>query len=233
MPEKINFTLVNRYGNSELAPIQGLVKCDIKYGNIDAENLSRGNEKPFNFLSIAYGKATIEDAGWLDINARYCGTFEISKSQALLLDSKYSKFRIGETSSVVGESKYDNIRIERINNLVLDAGYSDINVGTLTKKLKFNGGYGGFSVDQIPSGFESIETDTKYIGVKLGIEPNASYQLDAKVSYGDLKLDEDNFQNHKRIIQNNSNETSGVVGKESSPAARVNVSASYGTVKLY
>jgi hypothetical protein len=233
MPEKVNFTLVNRYGNSELAPIQGLVKCDIKYGNINAEYLTRGNEKPLNYISIAYGKASIEDAGWLDILSRYCGTFEINKSQALLIDSKYSKFRIGETSSVVGESKYDNIRVEKINNLVLDAGYSDINIGTLTKKLKFDGGYGAFSVDQIPSDFESIETDTKYLGVKLGIEPNASYNLDAKVSYGDLKFDQDNFQNRRRIVQNNSNETSGIVGKETSPSATVKVSASYGTVKLY
>ncbi len=233
MPEKINFTLVNRYGNTELAPVQGLVKCDIKYGNFTAEELLRTDEKPLNYISIAYGKATIQSAGWLDIFARYCGNFEIDRSQALLLDSKYSKFRIGETSSIVGESKYDNLRIEKVNNLVLDAGYSDVNVGTLTKKLKFDGGYGAFSVDQIPAGFESIETDTKYIGVKLGIEPDASYRLDAKLSYGDLKFDEDNFQNQKRIVQNNSNETSGVVGKESSPSAKVSVSASYGTVKLY
>lgn len=233
MPEKINFTLVNRYGNSELTSIQGLVKCDIKYGNLTAEDLSRGNEKPYNYLSVAYGKASIESAGWLDIYARYCGDFVINKSQALLLDSKYSKLRFDETSSIVGESKYDNIRISKINNLVLDAGYSDVNVGTLTKKLKFDGGYGSFSVDQIPSGFESIDTDTRYIGVKLGIESDASYRLDAKLSYGELKFNEDNFQNQKRIIQNNSNETSGIVGKESSPSASVTVNATYGTVRLY
>lgn len=233
MPENINFTLVNRYGNSDLAPIAGLVKCDIKYGNLNAENLLRNDQKPFNFISLAYGKASIESAGWLDLNIRYAGNFEIAKSQALLLDSKYSKIRIGETSSIVGESKYDNIQIEKVNNLVLDAGYSDINVGTLTKKLKFDGGYGAFSVDQIPSGFESLETDTKYIGVKLGINPEASFKLDAKLSYGDLKFNEDNFQNQKRIIQNNSNETSGIVGKESSPTATVTVNATYGTVKLY
>jgi uncharacterized alkaline shock family protein YloU len=233
MPENINFTLVNRYGNSELGPVKGLVKCDIRYGNITAENLTRGEEKPWNYIEIAYGKATIDEAGWLDINARYCGDFEIGKCQAVLLDSKYSKFKIGETSSVVAESKYDNLRIEKINNLVLDAGYSDVNVGMLAKKLKFDGGYGAFSVDEIPAGFESLETDTRYIGVKLGIASDANYQLDAKLSYGDLKFNEENFQNQKRIIQNNTNETSGVVGKESSPSAKVTINATYGTVKLY
>jgi hypothetical protein len=232
MPVGINFTLSNRYGNSDLEEISGLVNLDIKYGNLSADNLSRGNEKPLNHLSLAYGKAEIASAGWLDIMARYSGSLEIDKSQALLLDSKYSKMQFGETSSLVGESKYDNLRIDKINNLVLDAGYSDIVIETLNKKLKFDGGYGALTVEEIPAGFESIETDTRYLGVKLGIDSNASYNLDAKLSYGDLKFDESNFQHQRRIVENNSNETSGIVGKESSPSSKVKVTASYGSVKL-
>ena len=70
------------------------------------------------------------------------------------------------------------------------------------------------------------------MGVKLGIEESANYKLDAKVSYGGLKYNEDNFKNHKRIVENNSSEVSGTVGKEENPTAKVNVLASYGTVRL-
>jgi hypothetical protein len=233
MPERINFNLSNRYGNSELEKITGLVRLDIKYGNLAADNLARGNDKPINYLSLSYGKADIESAGWLDVTVRYSGDFQIQNCQALLLDSKYSKIKVEEISSVVGETKYDNIQIEKINNLVLDAGYSDINIGELAKKLKFDGGYGNLSVEKIPKGFESLETDSRYIGVKLGIESDASYHLDARLSYGDLKFDEDNFQHQRRIVENNSSETSGIVGKESSPSAIVKVTASYGSVRLY
>jgi hypothetical protein len=69
--------------------------------------------------------------------------------------------------------------------------------------------------------------------VRLGIEENAGYNLEAKVSYGGLKYNEQNFKNQRRIIENNSNEVAGVMGKEESPAAKVNVTASYGSVKLY
>jgi hypothetical protein len=232
MPEQINFTMVNKYGNADLDEIRGLVNLDVKYGNLTADNLSRGNEKPLNSLAIAYGKASIGSAGWFDISSRYCGSLKIEKGQALLLNSKYSKVQLGEISSLVGESRYDNIRIEKINNMVLDGGYSDIVVETLSKKLKFEGGYGGFTVEEIPAGFESLETDTRYIGVKLGIDSEASYKLDANLSYGSLKFDENNYQNQKRIIQNNKNETSGIVGKESSPKSWVKVNATYGTVRL-
>lgn len=233
MPVGINFTMSNRYGNTELEEITGLVNIDIKYGNLTADAFGRGNEKPLNRLNLAYGKASIGTASWLDIMVRYSGNLEIDKSQALLLDSKYSKLQLGEASSLVGESRYDNIRIEKINNLVLDAGYSDVVVETLSKKLKFDGGYGALTVEEIPAGFESLETDTRYIGVKLGIDSEASYRLDARLSYGDLKFDENNFQNQKRIIQNNSNETSGVYGKESNPSSSVKVTASYGSIRLY
>jgi len=233
MPSKINFTLANRYGNSELDKIEGLVKLDIKYGDLIAENLARGNEKPMNYISLAYGKADIESAGWLDATVRYAGSFIIGKCQALLLDSKYSKIEIEDISSFVGETKYDKVEIENIINLVLDAGYTDINVGELAKKLKFNGGYGSINVDRIPAGFESIESDSRYIGVRFGIETDANYELDAKTSYGDIKFDESNFQHQKRIVENNSSETTGIVGKEDNPASKVYVRASYGSVKLY
>jgi uncharacterized lipoprotein YehR (DUF1307 family) len=232
MPVGMDLTLANRYGNTDLDDLNGLVDLDIKYGNLTATKLLRGNEKPMNTLSLAYGKGSIEEAGWLDANIRYCGNFTVNKSQALLLDSRYSKLQLGTTSSVVGETKYDNVRIESINNLVLDAGYADINIGTLTKKLVFDGGYGSFNIDRIPAGFESLEVDTKYMGVGLGIDENANYNLDARVSYGGLKFDEENFRNKRRIVENNSSEISGVVGKIESPSATVRVTSSYGTVRL-
>jgi hypothetical protein len=233
MPVGIALTLANKYGDTDIDELHGLMNLDIKYGNLTAGKLTRGNVKPLSKLILAYGKGSINEAGWLDINVRYSGNLDIRRSQALLLDSRYSKLSIGETSSVVGESKYDNLRIESINNFVLENGYTEVNIGLLTKKLDYNGSYGSFSVERIPSGFESINVEVRYMGVKLGIEENASYNLEAKVSYGGLKYNEQNFKNQRRIIENNSNEVSGIMGKEESPAARVNVTASYGSVKLY
>jgi hypothetical protein len=107
-----------------------------------------------------------------------------------------------------------------------------VNIGELIKKLNYSGSYGSFSIDRIPAGFESLDVDTHYMGVKLGIEESASYKIDAKVTYGGLKYDEDNFKNQRRVIENNSTELSGTVGKEENPSSKVNVLSSYGTVRL-
>jgi hypothetical protein len=232
MPVGTDLTLVNKYGNTDIDELHGLMDLDIKYGNLTAGKLTRGNIKPLSNLNIAYGKGTIDETGWLDLTERYVGSMKIAKSQAILLDSKYSKISLGETSSVVGESRYDNIKIENIKNLVLENGYTEVNIGQLTKKLNYSGSYGSFSIARIPSGFESIDVETHYMGVRLGIEESANYKLDAKVTYGGLKYNENNFKNQKRIIENNSHEVSGTIGNEENPSSKVTIHTSYGTVKL-
>ncbi len=233
MPVGMDLALVNRYGNTELDDLSGYLEINIKYGSLSASKLFRGNDKPISIINLAYGNGTIDEAGWLDITTRYCGNFSVDKGQALLLDSKYSKVQLGSISSVVGEIRYDNLRIENIKNLVLDAGYTDVNVGTLSNKLDFTGGYGALNVETVPDGFESLKVDTHYTGVRLGIDESASYDLEAKTSYCGLKYNDVNFQNRRRIVENNSSEISGIVGKGSSPTSSVKIDASYGSVKLY
>ncbi len=232
MPKGTDLAVVNRYGDTELGEHRGKVSLDIKYGDLKAEELSRGNVKPLSYLNIAYGKADIEEAGWLDVTARYSGSMRIGKSQALLLDSRYSKLNLQETSSVVADSKYDNIRIGTINNFVIDCGYADIVIETLNRKLVFDGEYGSFTIEEIPEGFEDLEVKTRYTGVRLGIDHNASYQLDARLSYGDLRFDSDRFRHKRQIIENTSKEFSGIMGEEEAPASKVSISSSYGTVRL-
>jgi hypothetical protein len=233
MPVATALTLANKYGDADIDELHGLVDLDIKYGNIDAGKLTRENEKPLNTINLAYGKADIDEAGWIDLTLRYSGDFSVGKCQALLLDSRYSKLNIGEISSIVGNSKYDNLRIDKINNLVLDNGYCDVKIGELTKKLKYTGSYGSFEVETIPPGFEELDTDTRYLGVKLGIDDAANYKLDAKISYGGLKYNEDRFKNLRRIVESTHTEISGIIGDEENPESKVDVSSSYSSVRLY
>jgi hypothetical protein len=234
MPASLALTVYNRYGDTDLDDLTGYVNLYIRYGDLTAGKLSRGNVKPLSTLNLAYGKATVDEAGWLDATIRYSGNFTLTKCQALLLDSKYSTLNFGTISSIVGESRYDGkFRIESVNNLVLDEGYSTINIGTLAKKLTLDAGYGSFNAEVVKDGFESLDVSTRYASVRLAIEPSASYNLDAKLSYGGLKYDEANFRNLRRIIENTSSEIGGVVGKEESPKSTVRIDGSYTTVKLY
>ncbi|MBE0680071.1 MAG: hypothetical protein IH592_15020, partial [Bacteroidales bacterium] len=232
MPASINLDIYNKYGNTVVDEVSGLTHLDVKYGDLNVDKLSRGNVKPLNSLVVAYGKATVEELGWAEINARYCGMFSVQRATALLVDSRYSKISVEEVSSLVAESKYDGYTVSNANNIILNGGYTDLNFKRVNKKLEVETKYGNLSVEKIPVGFEGVTVKAGYCAVRLGIDPAACYMLDASTSYGSLKVDDVNFSPDKRIIGNTSSEMAGKVGKCSNPSATVKVTASYGSVKL-
>ncbi|MGQ9620192.1 MAG: hypothetical protein ACUVTX_04325 [Bacteroidales bacterium] len=233
MPNYCGLDMVNRYGNADIDELRGRVNLDIKYGNLNITKLTRTDEKPLNRIAIAYGKGLIKEAGWLDLYLRYASMVELPLAKAILTDSRYSKFKAGELSSLVGISKYDNYSIEKINNLVLEIGYTTLNVDKLEKKLNLEGSYGSVNVTYVPAGFESAEINTRYTGVRVGIDESASYRIEGKTSYSSIKFDEEKFRVQKRIVNNTSSEIEGIIGKEESPSSIVKISTSYGSVRLY
>ncbi len=48
------------------------------------------------------------------------------------------------------------------------------------RNLTLTVGYGSFNVDRVPAGFESIEVESRYTGVRIGIDESASYNLEGK-----------------------------------------------------
>ena len=232
MPLKTTLNLFNSYGNTHIInELAGLVNLNIRYGNLNVDKLSRGNEKPWNNITLSYGKGYVSNADWMSLNLRY-SKIEISESTALLVESGYSDLTLGKTSSVVCEARYGSVKVQTINNLDVTNGYAGFKIGTLTTSLKYNGRYGPLSIDNIPAGFESINIDVNYSNVNLGIADNANYVLDSKASYGGIKLNEDNFKTQRRIIENSRTELSGIVGKSENPAAKVNINARYTNVRL-
>ncbi|MFN2336715.1 MAG: hypothetical protein ABR560_07070 [Bacteroidales bacterium] len=232
MPASINLDIVNKYGNTVVDKVSGLTRLNVKYGDLTVNKLSRGNVKPLNSLVIAYGKATVEELGWAEINARYCGMFRVQRATALLVDSRYSKISVEEVSSLVADSKYDGYTIGNATNIVLNGGYTDLNFKRVNKKLEAETKYGNLAVERIPAGFEMITVKAGYCAVRLGIDPAACYMLDASTSYGSLKIDDAEFSPDRRIIGNTSSEMAGKVGKCSNPTSTVKVNTSYGSVRL-
>ncbi len=83
MPAEADLKLSNIYGDTDIDELKGSVNLNIKYGDLVAEKLTRGNEKPLSKLALAYGKATIDEAGWLDIYVRYSpGMYDIKEPGA-------------------------------------------------------------------------------------------------------------------------------------------------------
>jgi len=232
MPVTLNFNVVNRYGSVEIDELSGHADISVKYGSLFVGKLTRGREKPLNKITLGYSKGEILEMGWTELYLRYSGKTSIGTAKAVMVDSRYSKLEIENVGSVVLDSKYDNINIHNVNNIVSQSGYTSYNLGSVSGKLDIETGYGSIDVSQLVSGFESVDITAKYCSVKIDVDENATFKLNAGVNYGGLSFNEDNAEIMTRIYENNSKNIEAVIGGKTATAS-MNIQTSYGSVKIY
>jgi hypothetical protein len=230
MPKELDLDLSHKYGHAYIDEISGHTVIDMKYGKLNVNKLSRGNEKPLNTVSLGYASgSSITECGWLKAYIKY-SSLDIEKARAFVGYTGYMKLKIEEASSVVIEGKYDSYNFGKLSNLVINSKYSDISVDELSKKLEAETRYSNCKIEYIPTGFESINIDSKYGGYKIGLDKDASYKLDGEASYG--KITYHDSGRVSRIQESNSMTVNGTVGKNENPEATVKINTGYCDVRL-
>ena len=212
MPVNINLDLYNKYGNVNIDEVAGHANIELKYGNLTANKLSRGNEKPLNTVSLGYANgSSIAECNWLKANVKY-SSLEIEKAKAFVGYTSYMKLSINEASSVVIEGKYDGYRFGELSNLVIDASYSKLDVEKLSHKLEADTRYTNVSIGYMPASFEAINVNTKYGSYRIGLDDDASYKLEGEAGYG--KINYRDTGKVSRIQENSSMKVHGTVGND-------------------
>ncbi|BDX39544.1 hypothetical protein CYCD_28990 [Tenuifilaceae bacterium CYCD] len=229
MPKNIEVELNNKYGDIFINELSGKVIVNLKYGNIRVNKLERGDAENLNTLVIGYGNANLGDVNWLKVEIKY-GNLKIDQARAIVLLSKYSKINVDKVNSVVVDSKYDNYVLGPISNIIGESGYTTFNIAGLSKKLNLTCKYGDVKIKSVADNFESIVFNGAYTGLKAGVSNNASYNIDAEVAYGDVKIN-DTKGKVSRIEGNTSTEINGVIGAESA-TSKIYVRSKYGNVTL-
>jgi len=229
MPGYLSLDLQNKYGSVIIDELNGRVNIEVKYGDLKANKLTRGDEEPMNELSLAYSKTKIEESNWVKINSKY-SQVDMEKTTALVLMTKYSKIYIDKASSIVAESKYDVYELGELDNFVVSGKYGDFKVKSLSKQINLDVKYCDVKVDYIPGRFESVKIENGYGAIHLGIDVNASYKLMGNAKYAKIY-----FPESKKIsvIDDNSEfSVSGIIGPKENSTSNVIVETKYGNVNL-
>jgi hypothetical protein len=230
MPTEIDIDINNKYGNVFISEVTGHAMVNVKYGNLKANKILHGNEKPLSQVNLKYTEAaSIEEASWLKVNMKYAH-LNIDKVKALVLLSGYSEVSVDEASSIVSEAAYDAYRFGKLDNFVTTMKYSNVKIEALSDELDCETKYSDFRVDYMPAGFESININNKYGTYKIGIDENASYRLDGEASYAKISYHETGRVS--KIVENNSMSVNGTVGNDANTKSVIKVNTSYGSVHL-
>jgi hypothetical protein len=230
IPKTLPLNLSNKYGNVFVDQLTGTSTIDVKYGKLTANKIVHDSKQPLSKVYLSYSNASIQDARWIEIDMKY-SKLNITDSRALAVLSKYSKLYVTNGSSIVSESKYDTYEFGKLTNFVTNAAYGHFNISSLSGKLQTDTKYTDVIIDAIPAGFESIKVSNSYGSYKLGIDPAASYKINANARYCNINYPEGNAR-VSRFNENNQQRVNGVVGTNQNPKADVTITTSYGNIRL-
>ncbi len=224
VPADRDLAVVQKYGNVNMKDLTGKGQFEIKYGELNGQNLLSSDLS----MEIAYSKVNIASLKDLSLILHY-SKFRLEKGANLKGETRYSGINIGDCNQIDANSKYDDYNIQNINTLIINTMYTGITINKLNTKLNLINGYGGFTVKQIPAGFESITIENKYAGIKLGIAADAAYQLNGAARYSTIKHPDGKLN---KMRENASYEVNGTIGSSEHPKSSVRIATSYGNVSL-
>ncbi len=226
-PAYLNLEMSSSYGDLFIQELNGLVQLNLKYGNLKAGTLGRGNEKPFNSLDLAYSDATIENAGWMELELAY-SNMEVEKSTMIFCESVYSKLIGVKTGGIVTEGRYDKYYFDEVDNFVGELRYSGVKIGVLNKKLNVESKYTHVKLAKVSKDFKEISALTSYGNIYLNMEEGTSFKLEGEARYGNFNLDLDGKLS--KVKENNMIKIWGTIG--SAPKGSVKLEARYGNIDI-
>lgn len=229
MPKTVPVYLSNKYGNVFIDQLVSTSTIDVKYGKLTANKILHDSKPPLTKIYLSYSNGSIQETKWIEADIKY-SKLNITESKALAIISKYSKLYITNGSSIVSESKYDTYEVDKLSNFVTNAAYGHFKINSLSGKLQVETKYSDVIIDHISAGFEGIKVNNSYGSYKLGIDPSASYRINAYSKFCNIIYPENNAR-VSRINENNEMKINGVVGDQSAKT-EVSVTSHYGNIRL-
>lgn len=222
-PAWVNLDVVTSYGDLFIQEASGLVQVDMKYGNLKAGSLSRGNEKPYNVLDLAYSDATVDELGWLELESAYSDV-DISVSKMLFVENKYSKINGEKAGGIVTQGMYDKYYFDEVDSFVGEVKYSGLKFGKLNKVLEVKSAYTGVKIGTLSKGFDKVDAELSYGNIAVGLEQGAAFKFEGEARYGNISVP--GGSQLSKVKENNSVRIWGNVG--SNPKASIHVITKYG-----
>jgi hypothetical protein len=242
MPPTNNLELTNKYGDSYVAPIEGVATVDVKYGNIKMQGV-KNNTK----ITLGYGNGSIVNAYNVTADISYSNNMSFGDVRDVEVTSKYSKLKFDKVSNIRSntkydsydittiqelrnDGKYDNFRIGSAENVVVISKYTTVNVDKLKNLLDLNMEYGGSSVGMLSKDFTNVNLLGRYTDFKIGVEAGTNFKLDATANYAGIAYPAALDVSYEKE-KGTSHEVKGQIGKDGSKSvivARLN----YGGLKV-
>jgi hypothetical protein len=228
MPVTNNVDLTNDYGTIYLNELRGKARINCDYGKVIIGSLfHKDNRIDMDYTS----NSTIEFINTGEINADYSG-LTIDKAKQINLEADYTDISIENIEDLNFECDYGKLEVDNANTVLGNGDYLTMQFGTIFKKLRVVADYGGIKIQKLMKGFDNVKINSDYTGVKIGIDPEASFDFEVTLSYGGFSDDVENIDYRKKVVKNSSKYYQGSVNDQNTNA-RLVIDSDYGSIKWY
>ena len=228
MPITNSADLNNDYGSISLNELQGQASINCDYGKIIIGSLFHAN----NSINIDYtNNSNIEYMEGGSINADY-SSFTVEKAKNIDLNADYTTSVFENLEDLNFNCDYGKVEVRNGNNIIGNGDYLTMHFGDIYKKLHVESDYGSIKVGKLMKGFDSVNLNTEYTGIKVGMESGIAFSFMADLSYSGLDIDLENVTYSKKIVKSSSKYYEGKVNNATGNS-RIEISSDYGGVKFY
>ncbi|MFY0603291.1 MAG: hypothetical protein JXQ93_05045 [Flavobacteriaceae bacterium] len=228
MPVTNDVSLNNDYGSIYLDETTGNANINCDYGKISIGNL-KGNENTINLdycrsssissmsdgsINIDYSKLTIDSAKNVDLN------------------TDYSTVKFGRASDISFNADYGSIYAKEVDNVKGNGDYTGLKFGTLNNSLKVKSDYGYIKIENLANGFDFVDIDSEYAGIKIGTSTSNSFSFVIDLQYASFKQrNSPNVELFKSISKSSKKHYEGVYGKGKSNS-KITIKSEFGSVSF-
>ncbi len=226
MPLTNNVNLTNDYGGINLNKLEGSATINCDYGKINIGELLNVS----NSIHIDYtNNSTISYIKGGTVNADY-STLRIDKSDNINLKADYSHLAFGTINRLNYSCDYGSLKIENAKNISGASDYMNLTIEKLLGSGVFNLDYGSLKIEELGQHLNELNLKSSYTHVKLGLHPNASFDITAALSYCGFKYG-DHFTFNKEIEKSTSKYYEGYYNSPDS-GAQISIKSSYGSISF-
>ncbi|TDW51341.1 hypothetical protein EV144_10113 [Flavobacterium sp. 270] len=225
IPKNGSVKLLNKYGNINVANIEGTSDITCKYGKVVLGKLNGSS----NRVAIAYCQnSTIDYIKSGTIEARYSG-LKITDSGNINLDSNYTDVIVSDGQNIKYDCNYGNLKFQKINSFNGSGNYLTIAIGEISDNININTNYSKVNIGTITGNGGNVNINSGYTDVSVGYNTNYAFDFNISTKYSNIRNSED-LEITTTETKNNSKNINGYHKKKGQN--KVQITSTYGNVTL-
>lgn len=241
MPQTGSLELSNKYGDAYVAALEGKAYVAVKYGNFRLEGVGGNLQVDLDYgngtvvkagdarAEVSYSKINFDEVEYLNATTRY-STIDVDKGGRLICDSRYDNYYIHEINSLQCDSRYGDFNLQLAGQISATGKYTDFHLEKLRKGGSLDIEFGDVRIDELSAGFSSLDLNSTYADVRVGLAANAAYSLDLEGEF----LQADYPTAMRIVLEKDKTNSLEIKGHEGSENARGQIRArmNFGKLKL-